>query len=292
MTMRALQVLAIVALSWPRASFAEQPSRRVLQACERTYQRGVKLERAGKLLEAQKALETCASDVCGDFLAHQCSAGRDRLMSDTPSVVPVVTDDDGGAVTDVEVTMDDQILVKAIDGHAVRVDPGVHEFVFMRAGTIIGTQKIVAIQGKRNQPVPMHLRRAAKPEVPALKQEPAAAPAATKVPELALTEVPPAKPRRGSYLTSYLVMGTGVAAITGYGLLTYWGRGDNDQLAKCTPNCLQSSVDHIHDLYLAADISLGVGVAAVLTGGWLWWRNYTHVNVSLGPTYASIGGAF
>ena len=87
-------------------------------------------------------------------------------------------------------------------------------------------------------------------------------------------------------------MGSGLAAIAGYGVLTVWGRGDNDQLAKCTPNCPQASVDHIHNLYLAADISLGVGVAAVLTGGWLWWRNYRHVNVSVGPTYASIGGAF
>jgi hypothetical protein len=289
MMARAFQLLAILAVSWPRTPFARQPSRRVLQACERTYQRGVKLERAGKLIEAHKAMETCATGVCGDFIAHQCAAGRDRLRSDTPSLVPIVTDEDGETVTDVEVTMDEQVLVSAIDGRAVRVDPGMHELVFMRAGTIIATQKIVAIQGRRNQPVAVQLQRD-KPAVPTLKAESPAP--QSKLPEAALAEVPEEKPKRGSYLGSYLVMGSGLAAIAGYGVLTYWGRGDNDQLAKCTPNCLQSSVDHIHDLYLAADISLGVGIAAVLTGGWMWWRNYSRMSVSVGPTYASIGGAF
>jgi len=289
MRIRGLQIVAMVALSWPRASYAGQPTRRVLQACERTYRRGVKLERAGKLLDAHKAMETCATDVCGDFVAHQCSAGRDRLLADTPSLVPVVTDEDGGPITDVEVILDDHVLASAIDGRAVRVDPGMHELVFLRAGTIIGAQKIVAIQGKRNQPVAMQLHRA-KPEVPELNPE--APPTETKLPEAALREVPESAPKRGSYLTSYLVMGSGLFAIAGYGVLTYWGRGDNDELAKCTPNCLQSSVDHIHDLYLAADISLGIGVAAVLTGGWLFWRNHSRTRVSVGPAYASIGGAF
>ena len=46
-------------------------------------------------------------------------------------------------------------------------------------------------------------------------------------------------------------------------MLVYWGRKDNDLLARCAPNCPQESVDHIRKLYLASDISLGVGIAAL-----------------------------
>jgi hypothetical protein len=277
--------IAIVFVAWPAAA---QRSRRVMQACERTYQRAVKLERAGRLVQAHEAMETCATSVCGEFLHHQCAAGRDRIAADTPSIVPIVTGDDGATITDVEVAMDGETITSMIDGLAIHVDPGPHEITFTRRGEVIATQKIVAMQGKRNQPIAVQLHTP-KP-VPALAQPQLAAP---QVPVAVLSEVPeqPA-PKRGSYLGSYVLLGSGALALAGYGVLTYWGSSDNDQLAKCTPNCLQSSVDHIHDLYLAANISLGVGVAAALTGGWLWWRTHSRVSVQVGPTYASVGGVF
>ncbi len=63
----------------------------------------------------------------------------------------------------------------------------------------------------------------------------------------------------------YLLGTLGIAGLGGAGLLTYWGRKDNEQLARCAPDCSQGSVDHIKKLYLAADVSLGVGAAALAT---------------------------
>jgi hypothetical protein len=63
----------------------------------------------------------------------------------------------------------------------------------------------------------------------------------------------------------YLLGTLGIAGLGGAGLLTYWGRKDNAELAQCAPNCSQESVDHIKKLYLAADVSLGVGAAALAT---------------------------
>jgi hypothetical protein len=49
-----------------------------------------------------------------------------------------------------------------------------------------------------------------------------------------------------------------------------WGRKDNEQLAQCAPYCAPESVDHVRKVYLAADISLGVGIAALGTAAtWL-----------------------
>ena len=55
----------------------------------------------------------------------------------------------------------------------------------------------------------------------------------------------------------------GAAALAA--VLTYWGRKDNALLSSCAPNCSQASIDHIRKLYVAADVSLGVGAAALAT---------------------------
>jgi len=77
----------------------------------------------------------------------------------------------------------------------------------------------------------------------------------------------PASPAR-SHALAYSLTGIGVAGLAGFGLITYWGRKDNDLLGACTPNCAQSSEDHIKRLYLIADVSLGVGVAALAGAYW------------------------
>jgi hypothetical protein len=67
----------------------------------------------------------------------------------------------------------------------------------------------------------------------------------------------------------YLTAGIGVAGLAGYGLLTYWGLRDNRQLENCAPMCPESSVAHIKRLYLAANVSAGVGAAALATWAYL-----------------------
>ena len=79
-----------------------------------------------------------------------------------------------------------------------------------------------------------------------------------------------AKPETKSHTSpfTYVLAATGVAGLGGYGLLTYWGRKDNQMLSSCAPSCVQSNTDHIHKLYLGADVALGVGIAA-LAGSYL-----------------------
>ena len=64
----------------------------------------------------------------------------------------------------------------------------------------------------------------------------------------------------------YVLGAVGLVGLGGAGLLTYWGRRDNDLLAGCRPNCPKESLDHIRTLYIASDVSLGVGAAALTTG--------------------------
>ena len=72
---------------------------------------------------------------------------------------------------------------------------------------------------------------------------------------------------------AYALGGLGVVAAGAGGLLTYWGRLDNDRLAGCSPACAQSSVDHVHRLYIGADVALGVGAALMAGATWAYSRH-------------------
>jgi hypothetical protein len=270
-------------------------------ACVVAYKAARKLEQSSQLREAQRAFSACSKASCGAAVRRECLMHYEQLSSDIPSVVPVVTDAAGEPVLDVKVTMDGELLTSRIDGRAVAVDPGLHEFSF---STPMGaaTQKIVILQGQRNRPLSVSvsagqkgapMRVAAAPPVdPTTVVDPAPAAAtapppsnrAVTVDDLSTpSEDPPTSSTarsstRKTGLAPYLLTGVGLAGVGGYALLTYWGRKDNDMLATCRPNCLPTSVDHVRKLYTAANISLGVGVAALGTATWLFLRSHGKRN--------------
>src|SRR6185295_4261712 len=68
----------------------------------------------------------------------------------------------------------------------------------------------------------------------------------------------------GHPVAPWVLTGMGAASLTAFGLLTYWGRQDDQLLVRdCSPDCKPESIDHIRNLYLGAKISLGVGLAAL-----------------------------
>jgi hypothetical protein len=110
----------------------------------------------------------------------------------------------------------------------------------------------------------------------------------------------------GTPKLTYALTATGVAALGAGAMLIYWGRNDNDKLAACsssTTNCRQSTVDHIHNLYLGGNIALGVGVASLAGAYWAYAHHsakeaesHEAYRFDVQPTksgaVASIGGSF
>jgi len=262
-----------------------------------------------------------------------CTARFTQLVADIPSVVPVVTDAGDGAA--IEVSMDGEWLTSRIDGRAVPVDPGRHEFRFTKNGDVFATEELMILPGQRNRLISVSLR----PEDSAAVRETKAAPAhegkAAPVPRetkaaLKATEEPPPPPAAtktgrkraavdkdseqgeapakqerapsGTSAFAYIFGVTGLMGVGGYGVLTYWGRKDNRLLSGCSPNCLQSSVNHVKQLYLAADVSLGVGLVALVASTYLFASSGSEtasndaVSFRINPTpagaIATIGGAF
>jgi hypothetical protein len=102
-----------------------------------------------------------------------------------------------------------------------------------------------------------------------------------------VAEAPPSGPSNN--LGPYLLGGVGAAGIAGYALLTYWGRKDNDKLAECSPGCMPASVDHIKKLYMFANVSLGVGAAALVGAGtWLYLKSRSSQEVAARPASVAL----
>jgi len=274
-------------------------------ACKAAYKGARQLEQSAKLRQARDMLLTCAKATCGALLKQQCTNLYLQLDQDIPSVVPLVTDDSGAPRVNVQVTMDGEVLTSRLDGRSLPVDPGLHEFSFSSDTGIFATQSIMIVQGQRNRPLSVALhggekrgskRAALGPasaggidakaslDKPAVDKPNLEKPAAEAIlpeksvpdktaPEKAAVEMdssdssaPNVHPKSGPGPLPYVLSAAGLAGIGGFALLSTWGSKDNSALSACAPDCSPDSVAHIKRLYLAADVSLGVGIAALGTG--------------------------
>jgi hypothetical protein len=314
-----------------------------VNACVDKYKTGLENEQAGKLKQARELFIGCAKASCGSPLRDECTTRFTQLSTDIPSVVPVVTDEAGNPQTDVEVRVDGERLASSLDGHSFLLDPGVREFSFSRDGRVFATQRLMIVQGQRNRMVSVSTQPAAEATTkrPAKVKKPAASVAVAAATEAA-TPPPPSEPVEpkvaphepdlaprpkaeqksdapqlnlaseetessgGVPKLTYALSATGVAALGAGAMLIYWGRKDNDKLAGCSTdatNCPHSTVDHIHNLYLGANIAIGVGLASLAGAYWAYAHNSAKESASheayrfdVQPTksgaVASIGGSF
>jgi hypothetical protein len=271
--------------------------------CSGAWKAAVEKQKAGHLSEARELFGSCRQASCLPAVRKECAKQFDQLEGDIPSVVAVVTDASGEPRTDVEVKVDGHLLATNLDGRSVAVDPGVHEFSFSsKDGDVFGTQKIMVAEGQRNRLISAAVPGAEgdvteKPKKPAMAA--AKRPAATKV-SLAATHAPDTSTSAGegddsndsgadatvtkpgsnfhTPALTYVFAATGLVGLGGAGLLTYWGRKDATSLSVCSPHCPQSSADHIHQLYLGADVALGVGVAALVGSYWAYAHAKSKAN--------------
>jgi hypothetical protein len=315
------------------------------RACMGAFKKARDREESGKLQQAKDLLMSCAQAPCGGFMRQQCANKYNQLESDTPSVVLIVTDPSGAPRADVQVRLDGEIFARQLDGRALTVDPGMHEFSFVADGVVFGSQKVMIVQGQRNRFITAMVPGGGKhhhlvAEVPAEKEAPT--PAAVITPsnkartKLALREetdkekesteatlAPAAAPlaempadpidgdttgKKSGSILPWIVGGLGVASLGAAGVMTYWGRKDNDALRQCTPNCDPASTQHIKRLYLGSDIAAGVGLAALGVATWLYITHHSSnasneeraseqaLRVDLAPThsggFASVSGSF
>jgi hypothetical protein len=264
------------------------------RSCANAYERGQELRQSSKLRRAREVLIGCARAACGEFVQRECSKWITQIDAETPSMVLLAKDEAGVAVLDVEVTMDGELLTSRLDGRAVSVDPGMHDFSFKTAsGAIIGRRVAISL-GERNRivsvdipagtraPSPPSATALAKAEPKDTKAAPGRVEAAQTASRLQLKTTPPDDPPPPPSSTSsgggsalpYVVGGVGALGLGGYALLYSMAKSENNALIEqCWPTCSEGRLDRVRHLYLAADISLGVGIAAAGTATYLFFQS-------------------
>jgi hypothetical protein len=220
------------------ASFARGDERLDRASCVEAYVAAQNARKASHLLEAAQGLTRCARDECPGMIKRDCSQWLDEVSRALPSLVLSVRDDRGRDILGAQVFVDERPV--PIDGRLLPVDPGKHA---VRVRLLDGAQHdevVVVAVGEK---------------------------------ERAVTIVVPSSPRVASRaripIASFVLGGV---AVVGLGVGMYFGiRGAADRASYgCAMGCSPTNYAIVSREFDAADIALGVGVAAA-AAALAWW---------------------
>jgi hypothetical protein len=145
--LRLLAGVAVPAALWPAATLAASP---LDMQCIDANEEAQDLRRDGRLLEAAARLAFCVAPSCPRLVREDC-VERLRAVDDaTPTLVLDATDDAGGDLPGLLVTLDDR-PIPAVG--SIPVDPGAHRFVFESDGHATKRMTLVAREGEKERHV-------------------------------------------------------------------------------------------------------------------------------------------
>ncbi|MDP9034496.1 MAG: hypothetical protein M3O50_06785 [Myxococcota bacterium] len=242
--------LAASVLSFAVAARTE-PSAGRGTACKAAYLTAKERERSGRLREAREHLLVCANAVCDRTLRRTCAAEVTQLDTvDLPSIIPVVTDVTGAPTSDVQITMDGELLASRLDGQPIHVDPGLHEFSFVPKGEPPIIQRLMILQGQQDRRISISLLSTASAGT-AVNEPPAPIPVAMPAPAS-----PPA-PVSGRRSPLPLLLGAaGVACAETAALVVFLEKEET----------LPRAADAV------VGVSIGVATAALMATAWAFLR--------------------
>lgn len=256
------RLLLLALLAWSalpaRVSYG-QAADASCDAVERTET----LRAEGHYRQARTRLLECVNAQCGGDVRRRCAATLQKLDAVTPSIVVRATDGRGNDVTDVAVSLEDEPLVSSLDGMAIPVDPGTHRFTFRRAGFEPVIETITIRQGEKFRSVDV--------QIGPLEPSPAIANAESG-PSMSLSST-----RLAAGASLLGVGAVGLGAFTWLGLKA---RSEEKDLEPCRPGCPDKQVDSVRSRYVLANVSLGVGIAALGAGAWVLLTGSSSTDVA------------
>lgn len=238
----------------PISSFAAEPTK---QECVAANESAQDLRRVAQLREARTRLALCVSASCPGPVREDCALQLREVDAAMPTLVLVAKDMAGNDLSAVMVTMDGLPFANSLDGSAVQVDPGEHQFVFESAGQPAMEKVLVVREGDKNRHVSV-VFGAAQPYAPETAEH-----------------------RTSSFLqgdTKRLVaLGLGGAGALGLVIGTVLGlvakstydHAVQDECGGNTKNCSAAGTDDgrsAHDLATGATVAF-VGGVLLLAGG-------------------------
>jgi len=232
-----------------------------VQECVAASGAGQEHQKQGALFSARKEFEICSSSSCPQLVSTDCTRWLEEVITAMPSIniVARLNGVDQSAV----VRLDGAPWLDRLTGRPVDIEPGDHD-VEVEAGGVKQTQRLVVVQGEKNRVVVFALT------------------GVVTAPVIPVAVTPQAPSARG-FPTWPVVFTAG--AVAGAASFTILGLTGKSQLATLvaqpcasTKTCNPAQTAAISRQFLAADISLGVGIASALAAGafWWWWALQPH----------------
>jgi hypothetical protein len=217
--------------------------------CVSSYQQAQISRQDGDLLKAQQELVSCAGAGCPDAMQADCSRWLEEVQTALPSVVFRALTPSGADIADARIELDAQ-PARALDGRSITSNPGTHQVTVRAPHFAPVTLKVQFVEGQK-------LRQQALTLQP-LTDRPSASGSMAQTPAAGS----PTAERR---FTVVQWVGASSAVAGGLGL-TYFGlkarAGDSD-LGACSPTCSTGAVAEVKRNYLAANVSLGLGLVGL-----------------------------
>jgi hypothetical protein len=282
-------VLAVVATAGP--AWASDPT---TADCLSATEGSLTLRNQHKLRDARAQLLICSAATCPADIREECVRRVAEVNAAMPTIVFEVKDAAGNDLTGVRVDMDGSMLAEHLEGTALSIDPGEHNFTFTHAADPAVQKVFVIREGEKDRRERVVVGAAAVAVVPA-----PAPPVVTPVPG----KPDPAPPsswtgRRigGLVLAAVGVAGLGIGA--GYGLAAM-SRHDDAQKACPRATCPdQHGVDLWSSAHTAGTISTVAFIAGgvALAGGAVLWltgkSETTTPQVAIGPGSVALRGTW
>jgi hypothetical protein len=122
-----------------------------VQQCIASNERSIELRRANRLRDALDEMRTCAAESCPAEVRAVCQQRIAEIHAAIPSIVFSARDGSGHDLVAVKVSVDGKPLADKLDGTAIAIDPGQHEFTFEVEGEPALKQRLIVREGEKDR---------------------------------------------------------------------------------------------------------------------------------------------
>lgn len=279
MRLLAASTLAAGALLVAMSARADEKSQ-----CLSAASQGQTARDAHRLVEARDAFRVCARQTCPNVVQTDCAEWLVATERTLPTIVFDAKDASGGDISGVKVTVDGRPFADRLDGSALSVDPGDHDFTFNAPGRQTVTRHFILKEGEKQRRERIVLVETTTPPGP----DAHGAPTPTQAPPPAEIRAPDKRPSGGlgtRRVLALVVGGAGVVAAGIGGFLNLTGKSSWEAVKNRCPNNLCTPADASTAQSAATEgtvgmIVFGAGVLAAAAGAVLWFTGSPEAGAS------------
>ncbi len=290
--------LAVAALTPTFAAGAAGPS---VGDCLSATETSLKLRAGHKLHAARAQLLVCSAASCPADVRQVCMRRMNEVNTAVPTIVFAATGGGGQPLSAVKVTMDGAVVATVLDGSALSLDPGSHQFTFEVAGQPPVTKTLILYEGEKNRRETVVIGGPSTP--PGVSSPPAGTPStSTTMPNATAT---PSSDTAHTQQVGGVVVGTtgivGIVVGSIFGALDLAAHASMQSACPDPSHCPKGSSAYSDDSKVStyAPVStVGFIAGGVLLAGGLTLyftapkREAPHVAVQLAPRGVGLTGTF